>query len=247
MIPIITASQKVRKFLVYDEDSKTYIPDSVQLYSLNEKLDSKESKNYHDYIFIGKSQSTKLKLAEELSFKQYPDKNSDNRLIDLQDLIKRNDRNGVYLWDPYLRPKDIFNTLFYSPSINVPLRAITSIKSTKKKDCMKNEDSIKFKEKIEKIKEEFKKNENCDYLNLEVRMQHHSYGNNFHDRFLIFPSFSIFDEAKVYSLGTSINSFNKKSHHILQKVSYPEIIIEEFNKMWEQLDNEECILWKSGQ
>ncbi len=91
----------------------------------------------------------------------------------------------------------------------------------------------------------FKINENNNFkLNLEFRVQRKGHGTPFHDRFLIFPSESIYESPKVYSLGTSVNSFGKK-HHILQLVNYPELIINSFNEFWDSLDYKECIVWKT--
>lgn len=148
---------------------------------------------------------------------------------DLQKLISENGANGVYLWDPYLTADEIFKTLYYSETLNVPLRAITSKKAGKINEIKKG-----FK-----IKKQYGLN-----LNLEVRMQHGTYGYPFHDRFLIFPSNNIYKEPKVYSLGTSVNSFGKK-HHILQLIPYPELIIEAFDDLWNQLNHHECIIYKT--
>ena len=101
--------------------------------------------------------------------------------------------------------------------------------------------------KISDYKKEFEKIQgNFQYgLNLEFRVQHSNYGHRFHDRFLIFPGNKhTGDELKVYSLGTSINSFGK-DFNIFQEVSHPQLIFDEFNKLWDELNKEECIVWKS--
>lgn len=79
-------------------------------------------------------------------------------------------------------------------------------------------------------------------LDLEYRCQYKMNGYQFHDRFLIFPN----EERKplAWSLGTSINSYGK-DHHILQKVSNPMIIQKAFEQLWNQLSNNDCLVWKS--
>ena len=78
------------------------------------------------------------------------------------------------------------------------------------------------------------------FLNLEVRGKIGSNGYGFHDRFLIFP----LETPKVWSLGISVNSLGK-SHHILQEVKHSQHILNAFNDLWEKLDKEECLVWKS--
>lgn len=218
----VYAPNDFREFWVNGNKEKFLVHDVQQIIN-------PPTRDFHDFISSAVRNKEKIKLKNNLSFKQYPDNNLENPIEDLQNLIQKNDRNGVYLWDPYLDANSIFNTLFYSKSSNVPLRAITSGNVGKFEDIQRGFDINK---------------DNIYKLNLEIRMQHGNYGSPFHDRFLIFPSASIFEESKVYSLGTSVNSFGKK-HHILQLVSFPELIIDEFKKLWYELDNEECILWKT--
>lgn len=182
--------------------------------------------DYNDDINQSVKYIEKIGLSNKMSFKQY--NQQVDAVKDLQQLISENGKNGVYLWDPYLTANEIFKTLYYSETLNVPLKAITSKKAGK----------------INEVKKEFKNKKLYNLnLNLEVRMQHGPYGYPFHDRFLIFPSNNIYEEPKVYSLGTSVNSFGKK-HHILQLIPYPELIIEAFDDLWNQLNYPECIIFK---
>lgn len=74
-------------------------------------------------------------------------------------------------------------------------------------------------------------NSNFKGLNLEFRVQK---GNGAHDRFLIFPGNSkTYKQPKVYSLGTSVNSFGR-NYHILQEVLHPQAVIREFDKIWNE-------------
>lgn len=217
----VVAPNDYRTFFVGDKKEK------IQLQTVNRPvIINRKTNKYNDIIQQSIIRNKKINLANELSFKQYPNDGEDS-IKDLQKLISENDRNGVYLWDPYLKAEDIFKTLFYSPTKNVPLRAITS----------------KEAGKINVVRKGFIKNkDNIGGLNLKIKMQHGKYGYKFHDRFLMFP---IKEEPKVYSLGTSINSFGK-SHHILHLVSHPDLIISAFNDLWNQLDEEECLVWDSS-
>ena len=82
-------------------------------------------------------------------------------------------------------------------------------------------------------------NSNFKGLNLEFRVQK---GKGAHDRFLIFPGNSkTYHQPKVYSLGTSLNSFGK-NYHILQEVLHPQAVLYEFNKIWDESKGN--IIWK---
>lgn len=84
-------------------------------------------------------------------------------------------------------------------------------------------------------------NSNFEGINLQFRVQ---IGKGAHDRFLIFPGNSKrYETPKVYSLGTSVNSFGR-NYHILQKVSHPQAVIREFNKIWEESNKPENVIWK---
>lgn len=53
------------------------------------------------------------------------------------------------------------------------------------------------------------------------------------------------EKPRVWSIGTSINSLGKK-HHIIQSVEHPQIIVDAFEELWDELDSEECLVWKRG-
>lgn len=199
-----------------------------------------KKQNYAGYISNNLYDAEKRQLEKSLSFKQYK-KGVSNAINDLQKLIMQKDENGVFLWDPFLSSLDILKTLYYSTSGGVNLRAISSIN-----DAVKNVYHFKGKE-VEDIIKEYKevldnpKNNNL-HLNLEFRIQHTNFGWAFHDRFLIFPG-SESKRSEVYSLGTSVNSYGQ-NHHILQLVSYPQLIVDTFNELWDELNKPECLVWK---
>ncbi len=176
-----------------------------------------------------------------MEFKQYNHYLSDVALNDLRKLIREKDENGVFLWDPFLSATDILKTLFYSKTAGVPLKAIGSINDTVKMVYQKKGMSISDIIAEYKTILENPKHNNLG-LNIEFRVQHSNYGWAFHDRFLIFPG----DELKkpeVYSCGTSINSYGK-NHHILQKVSHPQPVVDAFNELWNKLNHPDCLVWK---
>jgi len=196
---------------------------------------------YTTYISNNLHNAEKKQLEKSLSFKQYKQKTPD-ALNDLRTLIKQYDENGVYLWDPFLTPIDIFKTLCFSPTAGAPLKAIGAITDTVKSIYDKKGKTAADIISDYKNQLENPRNNNL-HLNLEFRVQHTNYGQAFHDRFLIFPGKDELSKPKVYSLGTSINSYGQ-NHHILQEVSYPQPVVDAFNELWEKLNNKNCIVWK---
>ena len=218
----------------------------VEVVSSDNKTSKKESNSYTTYISNNLYDSEKRRLEETLSFKQYIEIDSDKALEDIRKLIKQNDENGVFLWDPYLTAEDILKTLYFSSTAGVELKAIGSYDRKIKKVYADelDEDVVKsVNDYIQKNKLALDNTNHNNYgLNLEFRIQHTKFGWDFHDRFLIFPS-SKTRKAKVYSLGTSLNSYGR-SHHILQEVSHPQPVVDAFNDLWEKLNHQDCIVWK---
>jgi hypothetical protein len=209
--------------------------------STNEGTGKRSAPSYLSYISAQVNNAEKKVLTKSLSFKQYNNYGHEEALKDLRTLIKKHGGNGIYLWDPFLSAEDILRTLFFSETIGAPLRAIGCIDKTVKQV---------YKQKKQTPKQIFaayrkvldNPNHNNYGLSLEFRIQYGIHGWSFHDRFLIFPG-TITNASRVYSLGTSLNSFGKR-HHILQEVSYPQPVIDAFNELWIQLDKPECIVWK---
>ncbi|MCL2116509.1 MAG: VPA1262 family N-terminal domain-containing protein [Methanobrevibacter sp.] len=218
-----------RMFKIDDVDVKIDLKQVGEHSVLSNKKNTNSKKRYYEHISHKKGDIEKEKLETTLDFKEYFGNKS---ITDLQRLIKGNDENGVYLWDPFLSPVDILNTLFYSEHFGVELRALGS----------PNRDKIQeYKDFFDNILESNKKG-----LNLEFRARN-GFGRPFHDRFLIFPgNIKRLEKPKVYSLGTSINSYcnENPNYYILQKVSYPQPIIDAFNNLWSVLNKEECLIWK---
>jgi len=213
-----------------------------------------------DFTLWTKNRLYEQEIAEQeanLSFIQYGRikgiSDREKALNDIQALIQKNGEAGVYLWDPFLRDRDIMATLYFCTTYNAPLRAITSFDKGKKKvyeqESLDLEDDLSF--------EEWKRsnvnnltttaiNNNLG-INLDFRVQHDEHGWKFHDRFLIFPNVhereTIAGRVKVWSLGTSINSLGKH-HHILQEISNARSILDAFNELWNELSHSSCSIWR---
>ena len=188
-----------------------------------------KNKSFDEWIRDRKYEQELKELENSKAFIQYFGNEEEKALSDIRYLINKYGDRGVYLWDPYLSAKDIKNIFYYCKFAYVPLKAITGLKQKNSKIEAKNE-----------MIEEFNKDDKKFlFLNLEVRGKIGSSGYDFHDRFLIFP----LEKPKVWSLGISVNQLGA-SHHILQEVKNAQHILNAFNKLWDELNNEECLIWK---
>ena len=220
--------------------------------------------NWKDFTRKRQHQASLKKLESEMKFIQYgingPER--ERAVKDVQQLIQRRDPPKIYLWDPYLTANDILDTLYFSQSYGAELRAISSSRARNKPDCQESSyrkpiskwlrNQLKYKKSDSKVsisewlleqKNIFETQSNNSGVNLVFRLQHGNYGFPFHDRFLIFINDD--DVASVWSLGTSVNSLGKE-HHILQEVNNPQYIADAFERLWEKLDNDNCLVWSSN-
>ncbi|WP_053588451.1 VPA1262 family N-terminal domain-containing protein [Bacillus sp. FJAT-22090] len=208
----------------------------------------KRNLDYKDWISKRTYKNEKDELTRRLEFVQYGiTGNERNKALgDIRKLIDIYGRDGVYLWDPYLTSEDILETLYHCKYIGVEMKAITSYDKKRRKIyskeivCEKN--TLTIDEWKDYQRNSFLDSSNNLGINLEFRCQHGEFGWKFHDRFLIFP---IKDFApKVWSLGISVNGLGKE-HHILQHVSNPQNILDAFNELWHELNNDKCLIWRS--
>lgn len=162
-------------------------------------------------------------------------------LSDLQSLISSYGHAGVWLWDPYLGPQDLLDTLFHNPTVGAPMRALTRLKEQPQPNTNKYLGSIS--DRCTSYNQELS-NLPSNYLglNLEFRSAHGQNGWDFHDRFMIFPRSSEAG-AKAWSLGTSVNSFGKV-HHILQQVDNGQLIEDAFERLWKAVGSSTNLIWK---
>ena len=202
---------------------------------------------------------TKLKIKkneEELIYKQYgtsDDKSvGDIRNIAMSHLIKliqKNGQKGVWIWDPYIRAEDIIELIVKNHKYDSQVRILGSNKiytsSITISGLEAHESNQTRKENWFNINKKQLVNYSNNYgLNLEFRCAHSNRFSLFHDRFLIFPSVGYLNEAKVWSLGISINQFGME-HHILQEVGFPDYIVKAFDLYWSQVQKEENLVFKS--
>lgn len=158
----------------------------------------------------------------------------DKALKDIIALMNMGDGGKVYLWDPYLTLEDLLETWYYTTTYGMQLKAITSSEIADKS-------RISVKEWIKQQRDFINNRSNHYGIRMEIRCQWKEYGYHFHDRFLMVMKGD--EEPKAWSLGTSINSLGNK-HHIIQSVKNPQMIVDAFEELWDELDSEECLVWK---
>ena len=188
-----------------------------------------------DKLIENRQYAEKVKTLEKrLEFCQYKPGQRPRALADLRTLMNRGHDGMVYLWDPYLSVDDLLETWYYTTVFGMKLHAITSKSASGKEEVPAW---------IQEQRQRIQSRSNNRGISLELRCQWGTHGYGFHDRFLM-----IVREHKtpeVWSLGTSVNSIGT-SHHILQKVSHPQMVVDAFEKLWDLLSAEECLVWKTG-
>ncbi|MBB5392778.1 MULTISPECIES: VPA1262 family N-terminal domain-containing protein [unclassified Herbaspirillum] len=241
-----TLGSNVRKFSIpskQGELEETWIPITTAPHS--SEIGSSPFKPHEPWRSRRIFSNSLHELKERKEFVQYGGQSGANReqaIKDIRFLFRVHGQHGAWLWDPYLDADDILETLFYNEHANSDLRALSAGKPLPTCKCEKGDidaDSTWKNDQHERL-EDAKGNENG--LSLEFRVRKGHAGWDFHDRFLIFPSAT--GGAIAWSLGTSINSLGRK-HHILQKVQDGELIRQAFLDLWEALDSDEYLVWKS--
>lgn len=186
-------------------------------------------------------------LKDQLYLLTYKKDEHEKALQDIRNIINHKsvfwDLKEICLFDPYLTAEDIVKTAFFCEKPNIKIRAITSFQRINKnrevKELLNYTDFKDFEKKQVDII-----NSSCNdtKINLEFRAVVDDYGYGFHDRFLILRHFNNYD--RVWSLGTSINSIGKK-HHLIQIVENPQVIVDTFDELWEQINNDTCTIYKT--
>ena len=191
-----------------------------------------------DYIKKRQYDRRVEELYKRAEFRQYGRGMQSQKALDdvimLMNLVKT---GKVYLWDPYLTVEDLLHTWYFTKSMNVKLYAITS-REIAEKSKMCTDDWIIQQQEI------MNKRSNHYGVHVELRCQRENFGYPFHDRFLMNLSEDS-REPQVWSLGTSVNSLGKK-HHVIQSVEHPQILVDAFEELWEELSNPKCLVWKKG-
>ena len=214
---------------------------------------------YYDEIIRKRRQNNEViqKSNDYLVYNEDDDKltNIKNAFSFIHSKLERiSDIKEICLWDPYLTAADIIETLYWEKT-GIPFRCITEVSNIKKKI-----EKTKFQKIIDTLCPNKKKNKRDIFLevkneqkeyflshsnNLNVKLkflgQHDGYGFKFHDRFMIFIPYDPTDIPTVYSLGISVNQLGA-SHHLIQKVPDPRLILHNFELLWNELDNIECLI-----
>ena len=197
--------------------------------------------NAKDYRYWGDNRLLKIEkhdLYNSLKLRQFKQNMRQEALDFIRELIKKYGKNGIYLWDPYLNAKDLLETVFFSPSANSPIKALTGLKIAPQENKTSSYKADLANEINQAIRQ-------AGWLNLTFVNADRSEVGEFHDRFIIFPQ-ERYESVKAWSLGTSVNSLGK-SHHIIQEVEDGQIIADVFEEMWEQsINDENNIIWKSA-
>lgn len=197
----------------------------------------KNTKDYRNWVRNRFLKIEKQELHDTLKLRQFKRDMRQEALDFIRELIKKYGKNGIYLWDPYLNAKDLLETVFFSPSANSPIKALTGLKIAPQENKTSSYKADLANEINQAIRQ-------AGWLNLTFVNADRSKVGDFHDRFIIFPQ-AIDEPVRAWSLGTSVNSLGK-SHHIIQEVEDGQIIADVFEEMWEQsINDENNILWKS--
>ena len=198
----------------------------------------KNTKDYRNWVRNRFLKIEKQELHDTLKLRQFKRDMRQEALDFIRELIKKYGKNGIYLWDPYLNAKDLLETVFFSPSANSPIKALTGLKIAPQENKTSSYKADLANEINQAIRQ-------AGWLNLTFVNADRSKVGEFHDRFIIFPQ-ERYEPVKAWSLGTSVNSLGK-SHHIIQEVEDGQIIADVFEEMWEQsINDEDNIIWKSA-
>lgn len=213
--------------------------DRVELFSRFNmgKIGSKNVLYREEWINKRKYNLRVQDVIKKQEFRRYGFETSldhDNAIKDIIGLMQKVEVGMVYLWDPYLSAEDLLKTWYYTDTFYIPFHVITSSEAAKAA-----KDNVR--DWINQQRECLTNSSNQIGINLEVRCQFENHGFKFHDRFLMIVSKN--ESPKVWSLGTSINGLGKK-HHIIQRVSHPQMVVDAFEDLWDKLSAEECLVWK---
>lgn len=191
-----------------------------------------------DYIKKRQYDRRVQELYKRAEFRQYGRGMQSRRALeDVIALMDRVKKGKVYLWDPYLTVEDLLHTWYFTKSMQVKLYAITSSEIAEKS-------KIAINDWIMQQQEIMNSRSNHYGIHVEMRCQRGNFGYPFHDRFLM----NLSEDSggpQVWSLGTSVNSLGKK-HHVIQSVEHPQILVDAFEELWEELSDPQCLVWKRG-
>lgn len=206
----------------------------------------------HYFIEMDMATKRKLYLDDKWFHKKgyihtYTGNEHSKALKDIIGIINNNllwDLEEIWIIDPYLTANDLVNTVLRCKKWEINIKAVTSYATihsnghTKEEMQAKNYDA--FKQCQANILADVLGN-NTD-IKLEFRAVRGESGVVFHDRYIMLK-YKI-NKNRVWALGASVNSIGK-SHSTIQIIEAPEILLSIFNDMWNQIDKQECLIYKN--
>lgn len=224
--------------LIYDTDGNVMAAIDTNT-SQKMRIDAPMLRRRDDFIQHRQYNQRVDDLYQNAGFRRYGiQAESQTALQDVITLMKRVAIGSVYLWDPYLTAEDLLHTWYFTTSMNATLHAITSSEIARKSN-------LQVQDWITQQRKTMNQSSNHHGIHAELRCQWGNHGYPFHDRFLMLLPTGNQQHNVCWSIGTSINSLGKK-HHIIQSVEHPQLIIDTFEALWNDLNNEECLVWKKG-
>jgi hypothetical protein len=179
-----------------------------------------------DFINARIDKNNKDNLIKSKSIFFYKVNEREKALKDVIDLINKESEDYLLIWDPYFSENDLQEIL---PRIEKPDLDIKIICDFVELKHDYRDDETVFINRFKKVIDELHKAR----IKIELRYRFENIGFPFHDRFLI-------TKNKCWMLGPSFNSLGK-SHSVMIKLPYPEIIIDEFFKLWEVLISKKIV------
>lgn len=190
--------------------TKEYIADKY------DKTDISTIKNRRDF------ENKKSELIKSKELIHYIGNQHDEAIKDIIEIFNSKCENFIYIWDPFFNHIDLNTYLPYIRNQDIIIKIISDFTSKLKNDY---KDESEFKNKVIVTINELKR---AKINNLEFRYIVGNIGYSFHDRFII-------TEKNCWMLGSSFNSIGK-SHSLIVKINNPEIIKNEFDKLWNKLE-----------
>ena len=181
------------------------------------------------------------------SFKKGQELEAVNFFIDiLNDKSLFWDLKEICLIDPYLSAKDILKTVVHCDKYGIKIRCLTNlgtINNNKATQINVDKGDDKFHESKSVFNNELMEAIPAQTdIQLEFRTVRGIYGEPFHDRYLIL-NYDL-NRCRAWSIGISVNALGT-SHHLIQIVESPVEVAEMFEKIWEDTNNSECLIYSN--
>lgn len=221
----VISGKRIVKLIDKDgREKETQIDLTSPAYSKPQK-----GKDIGHFIKDNEYENMKKSLLESKELFHYLNDEHEKAIRDIVDLINQDASNQVYFWDPYFTYRDMERILPFMSRLNLDIKIISdlsALKNSKEDSSYKGNSDLDFEAEI---RNSIKKLSDALINNIEFRYKYGKEGFGFHDRFLIVDN-------NCWMLGSSFNSIGK-AHSLIIKIGYPEIVIKEFLKLWNLLNN----------